>query len=386
MKIKFAEAYDWIHGVVKEMMLNPPENVEYGHIEGSNIDENVISIPILNEEYDCDLIHSFDTTIVTDKNWVYEGSVFPQMATFSLLGNYYPREFRLKLLKNLLEKDNCKALIFPSQEGLNTIKSYSNWSDEESKVILDKCHVIPFAFRKINDSLINFSEANGKEISKGKVKLLFLGTNFIRKGGEQLLDAFEVLYEKYNGNIELNIISRFAEKSEFTNPEKTKIVLERAKNMKGVNVLNCNDDEKMKIYSESDMYIFPTMQENFGFSPIEAMGFGLPVVASNFITALPEIVEDGESGLLFDIMNFDFEKCVFEGREDFREGDIKFKVPLDLHEHMVKELIKKISILIEDSALRKRMGLRGLEIARSKFSFENRNRMLKELYESILKS
>ena len=45
------------------------------------------------------------------------------------------------------------------------------------------------------------------------------------------------------------------------------------------------------------MFALPTLREAFGLAFVEAMAFGLPVVGSR-IEAMPEIVVDGETGLL----------------------------------------------------------------------------------------
>jgi len=60
-----------------------------------------------------------------------------------------------------------------------------------------------------------------------------------------------------------------------------------------------NGDEKWKAYSRADVFCFPTFYsaETFPVVAIEAMMFGLPVVASNW-RGLPDIVVDGETGFL----------------------------------------------------------------------------------------
>ena len=58
-------------------------------------------------------------------------------------------------------------------------------------------------------------------------------------------------------------------------------------------------DEKWKAYSRADVFCFPTFYsaETFPVVAIEAMMFGLPVVATNW-RGLPDIVVDGETGFL----------------------------------------------------------------------------------------
>src|SRR5690606_4315911 len=47
----------------------------------------------------------------------------------------------------------------------------------------------------------------------------------------------------------------------------------------------------------ADLYVFPSLYEGFGLSPLEAMACGTPVIAANR-SSLPEVV--GQGGLLVD--------------------------------------------------------------------------------------
>jgi glycosyltransferase involved in cell wall biosynthesis len=58
-----------------------------------------------------------------------------------------------------------------------------------------------------------------------------------------------------------------------------------------------SDDEKRLFYQIADLYVFPSLYEGFGLTPLEAMACGLPVVAANR-SSLPEVV--GTGGLLID--------------------------------------------------------------------------------------
>ena len=50
-------------------------------------------------------------------------------------------------------------------------------------------------------------------------------------------------------------------------------------------------------YLDSDALLFPTRLEGFGQVALEAMAYGLPVISTNG-SALPEVVEDGATGIL----------------------------------------------------------------------------------------
>jgi glycosyltransferase involved in cell wall biosynthesis len=53
-------------------------------------------------------------------------------------------------------------------------------------------------------------------------------------------------------------------------------------------------------YRDADIFVAPTKHESFGLGIVEAMASSLPVVASN-VTAIPEIIQNSVSGLLFSV-------------------------------------------------------------------------------------
>ncbi|MDP4183032.1 MAG: glycosyltransferase family 4 protein [Bacillota bacterium] len=90
------------------------------------------------------------------------------------------------------------------------------------------------------------------------------------------------------------------------------------------------------IYSNTDILALPSYAEGMPMCILEAMGKGIPVVATN-VGGIPEAVRDGVNGFIVS------------------PGDIQ-------------ALADRLNKLIYDRALRERMGKTGLEIANSKFS------------------
>jgi len=65
-----------------------------------------------------------------------------------------------------------------------------------------------------------------------------------------------------------------------------------------VHLLGTVSDELLHtLYAQAALFIFPSLIEGFGLTPLEAMAYGLPVIASNR-TAIPEVM--GDAGILLD--------------------------------------------------------------------------------------
>ena len=104
----------------------------------------------------------------------------------------------------------------------------------------------------------------------------------------------------------IDVLIKAANKSKF----KLKIVgsgrdEERLKQMAGLTVEflgNLTDEELKKTYSNAKAFLFASKDEEFGIAAVEAMGYGLPVIAYRS-GGIPEYVVDGKNGYLFNELN-----------------------------------------------------------------------------------
>ncbi|MSR65476.1 MAG: glycosyltransferase family 1 protein [Verrucomicrobiae bacterium] len=58
-------------------------------------------------------------------------------------------------------------------------------------------------------------------------------------------------------------------------------------------------DEKRSVFESADIFVLPSYTEGFSMAVLEAMGYGLPIVATK-VGALPEVLQDGVHGFLVD--------------------------------------------------------------------------------------
>jgi glycosyltransferase involved in cell wall biosynthesis len=63
-----------------------------------------------------------------------------------------------------------------------------------------------------------------------------------------------------------------------------------------------NNSDVPDVLRRFDVFVIPSRSESFGVAAVEASSVGLPVIASN-VGGLPEVVIDGETGLLFESEN-----------------------------------------------------------------------------------
>jgi glycosyltransferase involved in cell wall biosynthesis len=113
-----------------------------------------------------------------------------------------------------------------------------------------------------------------------KKHILFVGIDWERKGGLDLVKAFELVRRSHPDAV-LTIVG--------SSPK--------------VDIPNCQVvgrvpvDKVGKYFQEASIFCLPTRLEPFGIVFVEAMSSGLPIVASN-VGAIPDFVQDGTTGFL----------------------------------------------------------------------------------------
>ena len=355
------------HGMAVEASKSPPPGVEYTFLTPQPSGVRFIRSPIKGfyRRFDagaCDLIEAIISPVKTRDRWIYWCADLAEPAAFNFLGAPLPRSVRMAYLERLFLRDNFKKLVLWSHAGYETLKTYGGIDDER---LLRKATVVYPAVREMADELVQFGRAGDP------VQLLFSG-DFFRKGGVNVVDAFERIQRIHPAT---QLVLCCDEQIDFNTPNaamRTEYLGKIAANP-GVQWRGRikRDDLIHHVLPRTDIYLLPTYNEAFGMAILEAMSAGIPVVATNLF-AIPEMIEHDVSGLLIDISRWDCERL-------FR-GYVVNEIPADFREHVTDQIFEHLRRLIESPELRRTLGLGGLAVARTKFSFEVRNAKMLAIY------
>ena len=172
---------------------------------------------------------------------------------------------------------------------------------EKVKKNVQHCYPLPddyfgIAFPGVNPDLFEKEEAVSKvdyreklDIPKDDLVILFVGTEFERKGLDSLLKGFQKVAKK---NIWL-LVAGGGEKHQKYNKMVEELAI--SENIKFLGLVS----DIGNVYSASDIFILPTLNEPAGMAPIEAMAAGLPVIVSNAENAgCAEQIKNNEALLL----------------------------------------------------------------------------------------
>jgi glycosyltransferase involved in cell wall biosynthesis len=132
-------------------------------------------------------------------------------------------------------------------------------------------------------------EVRGPAAPNAPVRILFVGGNLARKGGDELLAAFRRLREvvtvggEDRSPVELHLVTK-----DQVAPEPGLFVY---------NDMTPNSERLKQLYFDSDIFCLPTHGDCLPMVLSEAGAAGLPVV-STAVAGIPEIVQEGETGFL----------------------------------------------------------------------------------------
>ncbi len=285
-----------------------------------------------------DIYHTYNSVVANHRPWVIEVE--------SYLPRYRPMREDHALFKwgqRRLASNDCKWLLFTSENSarMNRDQLVSIGVDPAKMVVL---------YRAVEQYLPAAKD-------KDRFIILFAGNGFYRKGGVELLKAFQRLRRD---DAHLWIVSTLeVDWGVFPKPEEVawaeKLIADdpRITLHRGV-----PHARLLQLMRQAHAFVSTTFSDPFNNTILEAMGAQLPVICSN-VSSLPEIVQHDRNGWLLPVAD--------------RSSD---EIADDIAIHLKK--------LIDDRTLYQLMCAESLAVVRERFDLRVRNKRLIELYDSAL--
>jgi len=189
--------------------------------------------------------------------------------------------------------------------------------------------------------------------------LLFIGRDFALKGGYTAISIINNLVKKYDW-VRGVIVSDVPKK-----------ILDEYAGNKKIKFYSLMSHEKLfsKIYPNSDVLLYPTFSDTFGFAILEAQSFGLPVIAMKTASThtIQETISEGETGFVINNLDSDASNRIVSKK-------------------VIAKMTEKVEKLITNDTLLNSMSKKCRKVIKDgKFSIERRNKKLKKIYEDAIK-
>lgn len=304
-----------------------------------------------------DLTYSCQHLVFRKEPWVVDLEFATALVSYGRFG------LTKSIVERALSSDYCKRIMPWTDTGKETLLKCLDCRKFEEKIETVHLAVPPKNFVKRYDN--------------EKMRILFVGTgnpwnvagSFQLKGGREVLMAFKQLNERYK-NLELIFKSYVPEDTSWT----------KSKNIRIINRVVSWQTLSM-IFKTSDIFLFPT-HSTPGMVILDAMSYELPVITTD-VWANREMVQDGKTGFLIEgakgVAYYDKNFIPLWGGPNFT------KTIRNIDPEMVRELVEKTIILIEDERLRRRMGRAARkEIETGKFSIKRRNEKLERIFDEAI--
>ena len=268
------------------------------------------------------------------------------------------------IVKTLLESDECKAVVTHMKSTARMIPTLFG-----SEKITNKVHYAPLGIKAPE------RWQRHEEDEPEHLHLVFINSwcqvpaNFYVRGGLDVLEAFATLHERYP-HLRLTLRTEMPGLDDHYHR-----ILETG----WVRVINrfMSAEEMSALLAESHIFLLPAARVHI-LSLLQAMSYGLAVVASDG-WGIEEYVTHERNGL------------VVKGRygktswADYETGILRedYDPMYTSDPNVVEGLVEAVSRLVEDHALRRRLGRTARQDVQTTFTLDAWNRGLKEVFDRV---
>jgi glycosyltransferase involved in cell wall biosynthesis len=270
--------------------------------------------------------------------------------------------FTRAVVLQILRSDRCRAILPWTETAARAFHA----TFRPDPRVADKVRVVYPAVR--------LPELRTDRETSDECRLLFVANrpeyNAVLKGGRELLAAFKVVRRTFS-SASLTMVG----------PMPAALQAE-ARSTPGVVLTGSISREALdRIYRHSDVYVMPTLSDTFGMVFLEAMAYGLPVIALDR-PFTRDIVQNGVTGVLVPAPCTDANWVLGDGRLKTRsEVFIQTVLQCPADEMVITSLVSAITMLVGNRALRQTLGAAGRkEVSSGRFSIARRNASLRTIY------
>ena len=158
------------------------------------------------------------------------------------------------------------------------------WSNWGSNILVKECGIPQEQVHPIHPGLdleLWKVVPRSEKPTPAKPKILFVGGDFVRKGGDLLLQVFG---QQFADSAELHLVTK--------EPPETDLP-----NVYVYTDIQPNDDRLAQLHAQADLFVLPTTADLSSLACLEAMASGCPVISTN-VGGIVDIVRHGETGFV----------------------------------------------------------------------------------------
>lgn len=261
-------------------------------------------------------VEIFEVAVLRRKNLSISGGIeyFRAFCNSCRFIKKYIKENRIDIV------DTNTAVVFPGAVTAKHMKVKSVWHIREIIKSQTENKVISYMMNRYADLIVANSKSTGValKVNQNKVRVVYnavdkqlcnepIPHNVLTvgmagrinrwKGQKLFVDAAEVVHKEFP-NVKFNIAGDVYSGEDFLREDLINYI--KQKDLTDTVVLLGQVNDMQDFYRNIDIFVLPSIQpEPFGLVVIEAMEYGLPVIATNH-GGPTEIIDDGNDGFLVD--------------------------------------------------------------------------------------
>lgn len=291
-----------------------------------------------SQKKNIDVFHVFNEIAITDRKWVATFETELPRILPPKNGSKEDNRAKLQRLSSALTANNCLALIALSGAAYKMEMKLFNDSPELSRVLRDKM-VVMHPPQKL------YMTERPARNAADPVHFVFIGKDFYRKGGGEIVQAFGELLAAnaiQPEQIKVTLIGDLEKTNNYAfgpyqdDPafaRETEATIARYDLFEHHSAMP--NDKVMQLLQKADVGLLPTWAETYGFSVLEMQSCGCPVITTN-VRALPEINPQEAGWLISHPLNDDCDYAI-TSRQD---RDALRRKTVDRMKNIIEDIVR----------------------------------------------